>query len=81
MLNKIRELRESRKETQEEVGKILGISQKMYSYYESSPEKLKRDMIKKLCLHWGISSDFLLDITSNPSSTLQPPSSIQPEAE
>ncbi len=49
---------------QADVAAQLGISQQMYSRYESGTAAVDSDMLRKLCLFYGVSADFLLGLNN-----------------
>ncbi len=58
---RLRELRESRKLTQEEVGKIIGVQKAAIQKYEKGYVKnLKRESIEKLSKFYGVSADYIM---------------------
>lgn len=56
----IREIRETNKESQEEISSLLGISQKTYSDYETGRLRFPVDRLIILADHWGVSLDELV---------------------
>ena len=60
---RIRNLREDSNLTQTELGKILGMSQTGYSQYEIGKNDIPTDILKKLAVHYGTSTDYLLELT------------------
>ena len=48
--------------TQSRVADELGLSQQMYSKYESGATVLDADMVRKLCAFYGVSADYILGI-------------------
>ena len=54
--------------TQASVAEKLGLSQQMYSKYESGATVLDADMVRKLCELYGVSADYLLGIEAASSS-------------
>ena len=60
---KIKELRIQHKFTEEYVAKYLGTTQAVVWKYESGKtEKIPMDVIKKLCLLYNVSADYLLGL-------------------
>ncbi|MCM3250437.1 MULTISPECIES: helix-turn-helix domain-containing protein [Bacillus] len=58
--NRLKELRESRKLTQDKLAEILGISRGTYAHYEINKRKPDYDMLIKLADYYGVTTDFLL---------------------
>ena len=55
-------LREDRDLKQKDVAAFLGITQQQYSLYESGKRKLPVDLLARLCLFYGVSSDYVLGL-------------------
>ena len=60
----IRNLRIDRGYTQKQVAEHLGISQNTYSQYEVGILNYPVDAIVKLAMFYGVSTDYLLGLTS-----------------
>ena len=61
--DKIKELRISHKFTEDYVAKYLGTTQAVVWKYESgATEKIPTEIIKKLCLLYNVSADYLLGL-------------------
>ena len=60
MKTRIRDLREDRDLTQNEVSKLLNISQDAYSYYELNKRNIPLDYLCKLADFYNVSVDYLL---------------------
>lgn len=61
--DKIKELRISHKLTEDYVAKYLGTTQAVVWKYESgTTEKIPMEVIKKLCLLYSVSADYLLGL-------------------
>jgi len=60
---RIRNVREDRDLTQEEVGKILNKSQQGYNHIEAGRAELKIDDLAKLCRFYDLSADYLIGLT------------------
>ena len=63
--DRIRDLREQRKETQKQVAEMLGIRQQVYSKYELGVRSLPLEHLVKLCKYYGASADWILGLTEN----------------
>lgn len=59
-MNRLRELREDRDLVQREIAKELGISQRNYSYYETSQTILTEDILQRLANYYNTSIDYIL---------------------
>ena len=68
MKTRIRDLRENRDLTQNEVSKLLNISQVAYSYYELNKPNIPLDYLCKLADFYNVSVDYLLYRTEKKSS-------------
>ena len=60
----IRSLRIDRGYTQKQIGEYLGISQNTYSQYEIGILNYPVDVIIRLAQFYGVSTDYLLGLTS-----------------
>lgn len=61
MGSRIKKLREERRMTQEELGKILGVQKSAVAKYENGKvSNMKRSSIKKLADFFGVSSAYIL---------------------
>ena len=58
----LRGLREDRDLTQQELADFLKIGRTMYRRYETGETEIPVRHLKKLCIFYGISSDFLLGL-------------------
>lgn len=63
--DRIRDLREQRKETQKQVAEMLGIRQQVYSKYELGVRSLPLEHLIKLCKYYNASADWILGLTEN----------------
>lgn len=62
----LRRLRESRKLSQTELGKILGKTQTTIASYENGKNKPGPDTINKIADYFSVTSDYLLGRSSDP---------------
>ena len=60
----IRNLRTDRGYTQKQIAEHLGISQNTYSQYEVGILNYPVDAVVKLAMFYGVSTDYLLGLTS-----------------
>ncbi len=63
--DRIRDLREQKKETQKQVAEMLGIRQQVYSKYELGVRSLPLEHLIKLCRYYGASADWILGLTED----------------
>ena len=61
--SRLKELRIERNSSQKEVADDIGISITAISQYESDSRFPNEEMLKRLCLYYKISSDYLLGLT------------------
>jgi len=61
---KLKELRSSKKYTQKIVASILGVSPRVYAYWESGKFPSHANIIIKICKLYGIDADELLSINT-----------------
>lgn len=59
---RIRELREDHDLTQRKLGEMLGMAQQQYQIYESGRCDIPTDILKKLCLLYKVSADYILEL-------------------
>ena len=64
--NRIRDLREDRELTQDEIARLLEIKQTTYSKYELGKVSIPIEAYLKLANFYGVSLDYLLGRTDNP---------------
>lgn len=60
--DRLKKLREARHLTQDEVAREIGVTQKSYSNYEQNKRTPEPSILIKLCLFFGVTSDYLLGI-------------------
>lgn len=63
-LKRIRELREDNDLSQKEMGKMLGISQRLYAYYECDERAIPIDILIKIADYYKTSLDYLAERTN-----------------
>ena len=66
MFRRIRDLREDNDLTQKQLAKELNCSQQVYSNYELGQRDVPTDILIKLSKFYGVSVDYILEITDNP---------------
>ncbi len=60
---RIRAVREDRDLTQKQIGEVLQKSQQGYNHIEDGRAELKIDDLKRLCLFYNMSADYLIGLT------------------
>lgn len=66
LYQRLKDCREDKDLTQAQVGKILGIDQRVYSTYETGKRQIPVNHLMKLALFYGTSIDYLVGFTNNP---------------
>lgn len=61
-VKRIRDLREDRDKTQQEIAQVLGTSQTMYARYERGANELPIRHLIALCRYYEVSSDYILGL-------------------
>ena len=61
-IKKIRDLREDRDKTQQEIADVLGTSQTMYARYERGANEMPIRHLIVLCKYSGVSADYILGL-------------------
>ena len=69
-MNRIRELRVSKKMKQTELGNLLNCSGTAISNYETGSRDLDSSTIRRLCEIFGCSADYLLGLSDLPAAEL-----------
>ena len=59
-MNRLKELREDKDLLQKDIAKILGITQRNYSYIETGSTALTEDLLRKLADYYNTSIDYIL---------------------
>lgn len=62
-MNRLKELREDRDLLQQDISKLLNVSQVAYSYYELEKRQIPIDLLKKLANYYNTSIDYILYLT------------------
>ncbi len=63
---RVKEIREDRDLTQIEIAKVLNCKQNTYAQYESGKRQIPIEAIKKLCVFYNVSADYILDLPDLP---------------
>jgi transcriptional regulator with XRE-family HTH domain len=64
-LKRIKDLREDHDLTQNELSKILNISQRSYSYYETGGREVPTEIVCDLAIFYHTSTDYILGLTDD----------------
>ena len=67
MYLRLRDLREDKDLTQEELSKAINITQRSYSYYERGDHMIPPEILCRLADYYHTSVDYLLGRTSDPT--------------
>ena len=57
---RLKNLREDSDKSQKEIAEFLGTEQSYYAKYENAKHPIPNTIIKKLCLYYGVSADYIL---------------------
>lgn len=63
-MNRLKDLREDKDLLQKDIAKILDISQRGYSHYETESTDIPTDILKKLAIYYNTSIDYILCLTT-----------------
>lgn len=61
---RLRDLREDADYTQQEISDLLHIKQNTYSQYENGHRQIPIELLIKLSLLYGVSTDYILELTN-----------------
>lgn len=64
MYRRIRELREDRDMTQQEMGRVLSCSQRVYSNYERGDLDIPTDILIRLAQFHNVTTDYILELSN-----------------
>lgn len=62
---RLKDLREDRDLTQQEVADFIGIQREQYRRYEKGINEVKASFIVKICKLYNVSADYILGLTNN----------------
>ena len=62
---RLKDLREDRDLSQQEIADFLGMKQPQYSRYERGLRDLPTDVLIRLALFYGTTTDYILGLTNN----------------
>lgn len=63
-MNRLKDLREDKDLFQKDIAKILNITQRNYSYYETGTSDIPTEILKKLAIFYKTSSDYIIGLTN-----------------
>lgn len=63
-MNRLKNLREDRDLLQKDVAKVIGISQRGYSHYETGENNIPNSILVKLAQFYETSTNYILGITN-----------------
>lgn len=63
---RLRDIREDRDQTQEEIAEILNVKQNTYQQYESGKRQLPIEALIKLAKYYNLSADYILGLIKEP---------------
>lgn len=63
---RIRNVREDREFTQDEIGKLIQKSQQGYNHIETGRAELKIEDLIRLCRFYNLSADYLIGLSDDP---------------
>lgn len=69
-MNRLKELRKEKGDTQDQVAKVAGVSKRSYIYWENSERQIKPDKAQALADHFGVSVGYLLGYSDKTNSEL-----------
>ncbi len=64
-MNRLKELRQSKKKTQQEIADIVGVTKRTYIYWEQGERQIKLEKAKVLADFFGVSTGYLLGYDEN----------------
>ncbi len=62
---RIRNVREDRDLTQKDIAEVINKSQQGYNHIEMGRAELKIDDLKKLCIYYKLSADYLIGLSDD----------------
>lgn len=62
-MNRLKELRQKNNYTQVEIAELLEMEQANYSKYERGVKQLGIKTIKRICMIYNVSADYLLELS------------------
>ena len=64
MGNRLKDLREDRDLLQKDIAKVIGISQRGYSHYETGENNIPINILIKLAIYYHTSIDYIVGFTN-----------------
>lgn len=68
-MNRLASIRNEKKVTQQKVADFLGVSRSQYGHYETGHTSMDGDTLMKLSSFFGVSVDYLLGLSDDPTPT------------
>ncbi len=62
-MNRLRDLREDKDLLQKDIAKIINVSQRGYSHYETGNTDIPTEVLKTLAIYYHTSIDYILGLT------------------
>lgn len=66
-MNRLKELRQSKKKTQQEIADIVGVTKRTYIYWEQGERQIKPEKARVLADYFGVTVGYLLGFSFEPS--------------
>ena len=63
-MNRLKDLREYKDMLQKDIAKIIDMSQRGYSHYETESSDIPTEILKKLAIFYNTSIDYILGLTN-----------------
>lgn len=63
---RIKDLREDKDLKQKDIAQILGTTQQYYGQYEIGKRQLPIEHLKKLCIFYNVTADYIIGLTNKP---------------
>jgi transcriptional regulator with XRE-family HTH domain len=67
---RLRQLRNAKNMSREELGKVVGLSKSMIAAFEQDKRKPRWETIQKLCDFFKVSTEYLMEIEENPTHVI-----------
>ncbi|MBQ3083930.1 MAG: helix-turn-helix transcriptional regulator [Clostridia bacterium] len=70
---RVRDLREDHDKTQAEIAKMLNTYTTQYRRWETGETEIPTHIIKKLCIYYNVSADYMIGLTNTPRPLKEDP--------